>query len=91
MKKFFLFIIIILFIYIKPAFSKNVKVFEFTYNELKNLKIRKVSGAKNKTIYTLGSDEKGNYYKAIANNAASGLGKEIKIDLNKTHFMFHKN
>ena len=58
MKKFFLFIIIILFIYIKPAFSKNVKVFEFTYNELKNLKIRKVSGAKNKTIYTLGSDER---------------------------------
>ena len=87
MKKFFLFIIIILFIYIKPAFSKNVKVFEFTYNELKNLKIRKVSGAKNKTIYTLGSDEKGNYYKAIANNAASGLGKEIKIDLNKTPFI----
>ena len=52
--------------------------------ELLELQVRKVRGADNKTIYTLGSNENGNYYKAIADNAASGLGKEIKIDLNKT-------
>ena len=66
------------------SYSKEVKVFEFTEKELSELQVRKVRGADNKTIYTLGSNENGNYYKAIADNAASGLGKEIKIDLNKT-------
>ena len=66
------------------SYSNEVKVFEFTEKELSELQIRKVRGADNKTIYTIGSNEKGNYYKAIADNAASGLGKEIKIDLNKT-------
>ncbi len=64
--------------------SNEVKVFEFTERELSELQVRKVRGAENNTIYTLGSNEEGNYYKAIANNAASGLGKEIRIDLNKT-------
>ena len=49
--------------------------------------VRKVRGADNKTAYSVGSDENGNYLKAIADNAASGLGKEIKIDLNKTPFI----
>ena len=62
-------------------------VFDFTEKELSELKVRKVRGAKNKTIYTLGSNEKGNFLKAVADNAASGLGKEIKIDLNKTPFI----
>ena len=44
-------------------------------------------GADNKTIYTLGSNENGNFIKSIADNAASGLGKELKIDLNKTPFI----
>ena len=66
------------------SYSKEVKVFEFTEKELSELQVRKVRGADNKTIYTLGSNDNGNYYKAIADNAASGLGKEIKIDLNKT-------
>ena len=66
------------------SYSNEVKVFEFTEKELSELQVRKVRGADNKTIYTIGSNEKGNYYKAIADNAASGLGKEIKIDLNKT-------
>ena len=66
------------------SYSNEVKVFEFTEKELSELQVRKVRGADNKTIYTLGSNENGNYYKAIADNAASGLGKEIKIDLNKT-------
>ncbi len=66
------------------SYSNEVKVFEFTEKELSKLQVRKVRGADNKTIYTLGSNDNGNYYKAIADNAASGLGKEIKIDLNKT-------
>ena len=66
------------------SYSNEVKVFEFTEKELSELQVRKVRGADNKTIYTLGSNDNGNYYKAVANNAASGLGKEIKIDLNKT-------
>ena len=66
------------------SYSNEVKVFEFTEKELSELQVRKVRGADNETIYTLGSNDNGNYYKAIADNAASGLGKEIKIDLNKT-------
>ena len=66
------------------SYANEVKVFEFTEKELSELQVRKVRGADNKTIYTLGSNDNGNYYKAVANNAASGLGKEIKIDLNKT-------
>ena len=68
-------------------YAENIKVFEFTDKELSELTVRKVRGADNKTAYTVGSNENGNYLKAIADNAASGLGKEIKIDLNKTPFI----
>ena len=64
-----------------------IKVFEFTNEELAELDVRKVRGADNKTIYTVGSNDNGNFLKAIADNAASGLGKEVKIDLNKTPFI----
>ena len=69
------------------SYAENVKVFEFTEKELLELKVRKVRGADNQTIYTVGSNENGNFYKAVADNAASGLGKEIKIDLNKSPFI----
>ena len=69
------------------AYAENVIVFEFTENELSELKIRKVRGADNKTVYSVGSNENGNFFKAISDNAASGLGKEIKIDLNKTPYI----
>ncbi len=68
-------------------YAEDIKVFEFTDKELSELTVRKVRGADNKTAYTVGSNENGNYLKAIADNAASGLGKEIKIDLNKTPFI----
>ena len=67
--------------------SDEIQVFEFTAKELSNLEVRKVRGADNKTVYTVGSNENGNFLKAIADNAASGLGKEVKIDLNKTPFI----
>ena len=69
------------------SLSSEIKIFEFTEKELSELQVRKVRGADNKTIYTVGSNEKGNFYKAVADNAASGLGKEVKIDLNKTPFI----
>ena len=68
-------------------YAEDIKVFEFTDKELSELTVRKVRGADNKTAYSVGFDENGNYLKAIADNAASGLGKEIKIDLNKTPFI----
>ena len=67
--------------------AKQVKVFEFTEIELSELKVRKVRGADNKTKYSVGSNDNGNFLKAVADNAASGLGKEIKIDLNETPFI----
>ena len=67
--------------------ASEIKVFEFTEIELSQLEVRKVRGADNKTIYTVGSNENGNFLKAISDNAASGLGKELKIDLNKTPFI----
>ena len=72
-----------------PMFShaNGIKIFEFTETELSQLEVRKVRGADNKTLYTIGSNENGNFLKAEADNAASGLGKEIKIDLNKTPYI----
>ena len=74
-------------IFLSLSFADEIKVFEFTESELSELEIRKVRGADNKTIYTVGSNENGNFLKAVADNAASGLGKEVKIDLNKTPFI----
>ena len=85
LKIFYIFITSLIFL--SSAHAETVKVFEFTKNELSALEIRKVRGADNKTSYTVGSNENGNYLKAVADNAASGLGKEIKIDLNKTPFI----
>jgi hypothetical protein len=80
--------ILILFLLLTSVTSaKEVKVFEFTEVELLDLQVRKVRGADNKTEYSVGSNDNGNYLKAVADNAASGLGKEVKIDLNKTPFI----
>ena len=60
-------------------YAENIKVFEFTDKELSELTVRKVRGADNKTEYSVGSNENGNYLKAIADNAASGLGRRLKL------------
>ena len=80
-------ILIFIFATIGTSFANEIKVFNFTKDELSKLEVRKVRGAENKTIYTIGSNENGNFLKAVADNAASGLGKEVKIDLNKTPFI----
>jgi len=82
-----IYLLISILLLINFAYAENVKVFEFTEKELAELKVRKVRGADNKTIYTVGSNKNGKYLKAVANNAASGLGKEIKINLNSTPFI----
>ena len=86
MSKIILSIISFLFIF-SYAQADNLLVFDFSANELKELEVRKVRGADNKTVYSVGTNENGNFLKAISDNAASGLGKEIKIDLNKTPFI----
>jgi len=63
---------------------ENVKIFEFTNEEMMTLQVRKVKG---KTTYTFGSNENGNYLKAEAEGKASGLGKKVKINLIKTPFI----
>ncbi len=83
----FIVLLFSLLIFSKFSFAESVKVFEFSKTELSQLKVRKVRGADNKTVYSIGSNENGNYLKAVAENAGSGLGKEIKIDLNKTPFI----
>ncbi len=69
------------------ASAEEIRVFDFTEEEFKTLEVRKVRGADAKTSYSLGKNENGNYLKALADNSASGLGKEIKIDLNKTPYL----
>ena len=85
--KFILKILITTLIIVGSSNANEIKVFNFTEKELSQLDVRKVRGADNNTVYTVGSNENGNFLKAEANNAASGLGKEIKIDLNKTPYI----
>ena len=80
-------LIIIFFVFGNNTFANEFNVFGFTELELTELEVRQVRGSDNKTIYTTGSNENGNFLKAVAENAASGLGKEIKINLNKTPFI----
>ena len=64
--------------------AEKIAVFDFTDEEFKTLKVKKVKG---KTTWTLDVNEKGNFIKAEAEGKGSGLGKEIKIDLLKTPFI----
>ncbi len=69
------------------SIAEKVLIFEFTESEFANLKVKKVRGADAKTKYSLGKNENGNFIRSEAQNSASGLGKEIKIDLSKTPFL----
>ena len=77
----------LLFFLFNTSKAETIKVFEFTNLELSKLEVRKIRGADNKTFYSIGSNDNGNFLKAVADNAASGLGKEVKINLNKTPFI----
>ena len=77
-------ITILFFFFQQSLVAETINVFEFTKEEMKSLEVRKVKG---KTIYTLGFNENGNYIRAEAEGKASGLGKELKINLLKTPFI----
>ena len=83
----FIKIIAIYFLLVTSVTAEKLMVFDFTEEELNSLEVRKVRGADAKTFYSIGSNENGNYLKAEAVNAASGVGKEIKINLDKTPFI----
>ena len=85
--KFIFKIIAGILIIVGSSHANEIKIFDFTEKELSELDVRKVRGADNNTVYTVGSNENGNFLKAVADNAASGLGKEVKIDLNKTPYI----
>ena len=77
-------LLFISFLLCSTSLAENVNVFDFTEEELKTLKVKKVKG---KTTWLLGSNKNGNFIKAEAKGKGSGLGKEIKIDLLKTPFI----
>ena len=72
------------FLLLSNVNAEKITVFDFTDEEFKTLKVKKVKG---KTTWTLDVNEKGNFIKAEAEGKGSGLGKEIKIDLLKTPFI----
>ena len=82
--RFFLKIILIFLLNINTSYSEVFKVFEFTEEELKTLKTRKVKG---ETNWSLGSNDNGNFIRAEAEGVGSGLGKEVSINLKKTPFI----
>jgi len=87
MTKIFNYILLFFLFFLNTSLAEIVNVFEFTEKELSELKVRKVRGANEKTLYSLGENENGKFLRAEANNSASGLGKEIEINLNKTPFL----
>ena len=68
----------------ETVFAEKVVVFNFTQEELKSLKVRKVKG---ETTWSFGSNSNGNFIRAEAEGVGSGLGKQIEIDLQKTPFI----
>ena len=79
-------LIIILFIQtFTIAKAEKINIFEFTKDELSKLKSHSI---KKKTDYSIikGKNDT-SYLKAEAKGQASGLGKEIKINLNKTPYL----
>ncbi len=87
MMKIFNYILFFFIFFLNISLAEIINVFEFTDKELSELKVKKVRGADAKTVYSLGENENGKFLRAEANNSASGLGKEIEINLDKTPFL----
>jgi len=79
-----LLLISIFFLITGVTLAEKIVIFDFTEDEFKTLKVKKVKG---ETTWSLGSNENGNFIKAEAEGKGSGLGKEILIDLTKTPFI----
>ena len=84
MLKNILFLLCLGLLFTNNVYSQNIEVFSFTEEELKTLKLKKI---KKLTEYQIGSNANGNFLRAKAEGQASGLGKEIKINLDKTPFI----
>ena len=84
MLKNILFLLCLCLLFTNNVYSQNIEVFSFTEEELKTLKVKKI---KKLTEYQIGSNANGNFLRAKAEGQASGLGKEIKINLDKTPFI----
>ena len=82
-----LLLIFLILIFQQSLSAEIIKVFDFTEIEFETLKVKKVRGADNKTKYSLGKNENGNFLRSVAENAASALGKEIKVNLSNTPFL----
>ena len=83
-----LFSLFIFFINFINLYAEEVKVFDFNAEGLQELQVRKVRGANQETMYTSGTNDFGAFLMAeTKNGAASGLGKEVKINLNSTPFI----
>ncbi len=81
------FVVIFSFLLFSNLKAETVNVFMFTEEELLTMKVNKVRGADSKTKYSLGSNENGNYLRGEAENAASAIGKNTKIDLSITPYI----
>ena len=87
MFKKYLLLIFLITAFQQTLLAETVKVFNFTELEFETLNLKKVRGADGKTNYSLGKNENGNFMRSKSENAASGLGKEIKVNLLKTPFL----
>ena len=76
-------LLVLILFFMSPSFADRINVFEFTETELLNLKVRKVRGADNKTKYSVGSNDNGNYLKAIADVILAILLSFLSIGLKK--------
>ena len=81
------FVVMFSFLLFSNLKAETVNVFMFTEEEFLTMKVNKVRGADSKTKYSLGSNENGNYLRGEAENAASAIGKNIKIDLSITPYI----
>ena len=82
--KIFLTILFVSLTFLNTVNAEKINIFDFTEKEFKTLKVKKVKG---EIAWVLGSNENGNFIKAEAEGKASGLGKEVSIDLSKTPFI----
>ena len=81
------FVVIFSFLLFSNLKAETVNVFMFTEEEFLTMKVNKIRGADSKTKYSLGSNENGNYLRGEAENAASAIGKNTKIDLSITPYI----
>ena len=84
MLKYFLSTFVSFLLFTEILVAEKVNVFNFSKDELKTLKVKKVKG---EIKWVLGSNENGNFIKAVSEGKGSGLGKEVEIDLSKTPFI----